>query len=61
MFNYQHSALQNVIERCFGMLTTRFSILKQIPPYPFNTKIYITNVLLHNYLIHKYRLNDCQK
>ncbi|KAL0534371.1 hypothetical protein IC582_028661 [Cucumis melo] len=41
VFNYRHSSLRNVIERCFGVLKARFPILKQIPPYPIKTQKYI--------------------
>ncbi|KAF3968431.1 hypothetical protein CMV_007678 [Castanea mollissima] len=33
LFNYRHSSLHNVIERCFGVLKARFPILKMIPRY----------------------------
>ncbi|XP_062103069.1 protein ALP1-like [Humulus lupulus] len=33
LFNYRHSSLRNVIERCFGLLKARFPILKSMPPY----------------------------
>ena len=34
LFNYRHSSLRNVIERCFGVLKARFPILKLMPNYP---------------------------
>ncbi|KAL0006888.1 hypothetical protein SO802_008390 [Lithocarpus litseifolius] len=33
LFNYRHSSLRNVIERCFGVLKTQFPVLKMIPRY----------------------------
>ena len=31
LFNYRHSSLHNVIERCFGILKARFPVLKICP------------------------------
>ncbi|KAL4011963.1 hypothetical protein IC575_029030 [Cucumis melo] len=58
VFNYRHSSLRNVIERCFGVLKARFPILKQMPPYPIKTQKYIPIAccIVHNYI----RLNDRQ-
>ena len=33
LFNYRHSSLRNVIERCFGVLKARFPVLKMMPRY----------------------------
>ena len=33
LFNYRHSSLRNIIKRCFGVLKTRFPILRMIPCY----------------------------
>ena len=33
LFNYRHSSLHNVIERCFGILKARFPVLKMMPRY----------------------------
>ena len=33
LFNYRHSFLHNVIERCFGILKARFLVLKMMPCY----------------------------
>ena len=33
LFNYRHSSLRNVIERCFGLLKARFSFLKMMSHY----------------------------
>ncbi|KAE8691214.1 Detected protein of unknown function [Hibiscus syriacus] len=34
-FNHAHAQLRNVIERAYRVLKARFSILKQMAPYPF--------------------------
>ena len=31
LFNYRHSSLWNIIERCFGVLKTRVPILRMMP------------------------------
>ncbi|XP_060961641.1 protein ALP1-like [Cannabis sativa] len=41
LFNYRHSSLRNVIERCFGVLKARFPILKQMPSYDLKIQKYI--------------------
>ena len=33
LFNYRHSSLRNVIERCFGVLKAQFPGLKMMPRY----------------------------
>ena len=33
LFNYMHSSLHNIIERCFGVLKARFPILKVMSNY----------------------------
>ena len=33
LFNYRHSSLRNVIERCFGVLKAQFPVLKMMPRY----------------------------
>ena len=33
LFNYRHSSLRNVIERCFGILKAQFLVLKMMPRY----------------------------
>ena len=52
LFNYCHSSLQNVIERCFGVLKTHFPILKLMPPYPITTEKYLltTCYTIHNFI-----------
>lgn len=37
-FNYCHSSLRNIIERCFGVWKARWPILKQMSPFPFETQ-----------------------
>ncbi|XP_010244138.1 PREDICTED: uncharacterized protein LOC104588037 [Nelumbo nucifera] len=51
-FNYVHSSLRNVIERCFGVLKACFPILKLMPPYPLHKQIRIVFVfcVLHNFI-----------
>ncbi|KAL7177683.1 hypothetical protein ACSBR2_030946 [Camellia fascicularis] len=52
MFNYQHSSLCNVIERCFGILKARFPILRDIPLYSTKTQRYIPIACctIHNWI-----------
>ncbi|XP_077247569.1 uncharacterized protein LOC143887354 [Tasmannia lanceolata] len=59
LFNYRHSSLRFAIERSFGALKARFSILKSAPPYPFKTqvKIVLAACVLHNH-IRKEKSND---
>ncbi|XP_031119507.1 uncharacterized protein LOC116022779 [Ipomoea triloba] len=56
LFNYRHSSLRNVIERCFGLLKARFPILKSINAYPLvrQSQIPIACCALHNFI----RLKD---
>nr|DAD44631.1 TPA_asm: hypothetical protein HUJ06_002861 [Nelumbo nucifera] len=51
-FNQVHSSLRTVIERCFGVLETRFPILKQMPSFSINTQcqIVITSCTIHNFI-----------
>ena len=52
IFNHSHSKLRNVIERAFGVLKARFSILKRMSSYSFCTQknIVIACIALHNFL-----------
>ena len=52
VFNYAHARLINVIERSFGVLKARFSILKRMAPYHFQVQrnIVIACVAIHNYI-----------
>ncbi|XP_074322880.1 uncharacterized protein LOC141659852 [Apium graveolens] len=52
LFNYTHSFIRNVIERAFGVLKTRFHILKDIPNYPFRRQMLIPHACcaLHNFI-----------
>ncbi|XP_019184250.1 PREDICTED: uncharacterized protein LOC109179134 [Ipomoea nil] len=56
LFNYRHSSLRNVIERCFGLLKARFPILKSINGYPLirQRQIPLACCALHNFI----RLED---
>ncbi|KAL5702596.1 hypothetical protein ACHQM5_027797 [Ranunculus cassubicifolius] len=58
-FNYAHSSLRNVIERCFGVLKARFPILKFMPPYSLRKQrnIVIAACAIHNF-IRKHKLED---
>ncbi|CAN1149041.1 hypothetical protein LINPERHAP2_LOCUS16803, partial [Linum perenne] len=51
-FNYRQSSLRNVIERCFGVLNKRWSILKGMCSYNFDkqTNIVIACCALHNFI-----------
>ncbi|KAL3746990.1 hypothetical protein ACJRO7_015863 [Eucalyptus globulus] len=52
LFNYKHSSLRNVIERSFGALKNRFSILRHMPPFSIRKQAYIVIACctLHNYI-----------
>lgn len=52
LFNYIHSSLRNVIERCFGVLKARFPILKSMLPYALKRQKYIPLAccVLHNFI-----------
>ncbi|XP_042487690.1 uncharacterized protein LOC122067917 [Macadamia integrifolia] len=41
LFNYRHSSLRNHIERCFGILKSRFPILKNMPQFSLSYQSYI--------------------
>ncbi|XP_062080151.1 uncharacterized protein LOC133784900 [Humulus lupulus] len=59
LFNYRHSSLRNVIERCFGLLKARFPILKSMPPYLLGKqrRIPIACCAIHNW-IRMHSIND---
>jgi len=52
LFNYRHSSLRNVIERSFGALKNRFTILRRMPPFTIKkqTLLIIACCALHNYI-----------
>ncbi|KAL3720411.1 hypothetical protein ACJRO7_005259 [Eucalyptus globulus] len=52
LFNYRHSSLRNVIERSFGALKNRFTILRHMPPFTMKKQalIVIACCALHNYI-----------
>ena len=52
IFNLCHAKLRNVIERTFGVVKARFSILKKMAHYSFaaQTKIVMTCFSIHNFL-----------
>ncbi|KAL3743925.1 hypothetical protein ACJRO7_019087 [Eucalyptus globulus] len=52
LFNHKHSSLRNVIERSFGVLKNRFSILRHMPPFSIRKQAYIVIAwcALHNYI-----------
>ncbi|XP_024043266.1 uncharacterized protein LOC112099958 [Citrus clementina] len=52
LFNYRHSSLRNVIERCFGVLKARFSILRDMHNYSLRKQrlIPIACCALHNFI-----------
>ena len=51
-FNMKHSSARNVIERCFGILKKRWTILRSPSFYPIKTqtKIIMACCLLHNFI-----------
>ncbi|XP_059638654.1 protein ALP1-like [Cornus florida] len=59
LFNYRHSSLRNVIERCFGILKMRWPILKLMPPYKLSVQalIVIACCTLHNFIRDEARLD----
>lgn len=53
LFNHRHSSLRNAIERCFGVLKSRFPMLKWGMPHYTMTrqvKIVIACCVLHNFI-----------
>ncbi|CAH9094862.1 unnamed protein product [Cuscuta europaea] len=52
LFNYRHSSLRNVIERCFRVLKERFLILVISRGYPLrrHVQIPITCCTMHNFI-----------
>ncbi|XP_042518531.1 putative nuclease HARBI1 [Macadamia integrifolia] len=53
LFNLCYSRLRNIIERAFGLLKSRFKILKTQPEYPFKTQAKIVQacVMIHNHIL----------
>ncbi|GJU45338.1 Myb/SANT-like domain, harbinger transposase-derived nuclease domain protein [Tanacetum coccineum] len=51
-FNHSHAKLRNVIERAYGVLKTRFPILKRMTPFSLTTQrnITIACFALHNFI-----------
>ncbi|XP_070005003.1 uncharacterized protein [Nicotiana sylvestris] len=58
-FNHAHAQLRNVIERAYGVLKARFSILDKMAPYSTDVQrdVVIAYFAVHNF-IRKERLND---
>ncbi|XP_059626465.1 uncharacterized protein LOC132269327 [Cornus florida] len=52
VYNFKYSSLRNIIEQCFGLVKMRFAILKQMPPYHFDTQVLIVIACctLHNFI-----------
>lgn len=52
-FNYHHASIRNVVERTFGVLKSRWQILRGIPFYGRDrqVKIIIGCYAVHNYLV----------
>ncbi|KAM2863834.1 hypothetical protein FF1_022558 [Malus domestica] len=52
LFNFRHSSLCNVVERCIGVLKNRFPILKLMPNYPIRKQrcIPIACCVVHNFI-----------
>jgi hypothetical protein len=51
-FNFHHSSMRNVVERVFGLLKSRWHVLRGLPMYERSrqVKIVIACFDLHNYL-----------
>ena len=61
LFNTRHSALRNVIERCFGVLKRRFAILRgPVPNFYMTTQInvVIACCTLHNFIRDELLVDD---
>jgi hypothetical protein len=52
-FNFHHSSLRNVVEQAFGLLKSRWHVLRGLPFYErsMQVKIIIACFALHNYLL----------
>jgi hypothetical protein len=52
IFNYAHSSLRNVIERCFGVLKMKWRMLRDIPSYAPHrqSQIIVACCALHNFI-----------
>ena len=52
LFNYRHSSLRMVIERCFGVLKARFPILSNMPKYKqYRQRLVVSPCCaLHNFI-----------
>ena len=52
LFNFAHSSLRNIIERSFGVLKMKWSILLNLPSYPMlkQSKIIHACMALHNFI-----------
>ena len=51
-FNYAHSSIRNAVERSFGVLKNKWTMLKGIPSFPLHkqTKIIVACMALHNFV-----------
>ena len=52
LFNMKHASARNVIERCFGLLKMRWSILRSPSFYPvrIHNRVILACCLLHNFI-----------
>ena len=59
LFNYRHSSLRNIIECCFGVLKSRFPILKMMSSFKPSRQplIVVACCNIHNF-IRKWTQND---
>ncbi|XP_050290768.1 uncharacterized protein LOC126729081 [Quercus robur] len=60
LFNYRHSSLRMVIERCFGVLKARFPILNEMHSFSLSRQrlIVTTCCALHNFIRMYNRANE---
>lgn len=61
MFNLRHAQARNCIERIFGILKKRFSILQSRIEYPYESQVKLLLALaaLHNFILKRNGEEEC--